>query len=59
MNGYVCLYGNQRLDIRAETTYEAIQETAKRLKVPKKKQYLISATLAEKDGKPVIHTAVN
>ena len=58
MNGYICFYKGKRLEIRAATQYAAIQEVARLLKVPSKKEYQISATLAERaDGTEVVHTA--
>lgn len=57
MNGYVCFYNKTRLEIYAETTYEARCKVVKQLKIPKTKVHLISVTLAEKNGAPVLHTA--
>lgn len=60
MNGYVCFYGSKRIEVHAASTYEAQCKTAEQLKVPAKRQYQISVTLAERaDGSQGIHTAVD
>ncbi len=59
MNGYICFYNSRRIEVYANTTYEAQQKAAKELKVSDKKRYLISVHLAELNGKPYVHTAVN
>ena len=60
MYGYVCFYNRQRVEVYAESTYAAQKKVAAMLKVPPKKQYLISVTLCERpDGSQVVHTAVN
>lgn len=56
MNGYVCFYNQKRIEVHSASTFAAQQEAARLLKVPAKKQYMISVTLAEKDGQPVTHT---
>jgi hypothetical protein len=56
LNGYVCFYGQRRIEVYASSSYQAQQEVAKQLKVPAKKQYQISVNLAELGGKPVVHT---
>ena len=55
LNGYVCFYGQRRIEVYATSSYQAQQEVAKQLKVPAKKHYMISVNLAERDAKPVIH----
>lgn len=54
MNGYVCFYRGKRLEVNAETTYQAQQIAAKQFKA--KKEYEVAVTLAEKGGKQVVHT---
>lgn len=56
-NGYVCFYKNKRIDVRADSTLEAQNIASKQLKV--KKSWLVTCVLAEKDGKEVIHRAVD
>lgn len=59
MNGYVCFYNDKRIEVYANTTYEAQMLAAKQLKVKDKNQYKITVVLAEKNGEEVIHTAVD
>ncbi len=60
MNGYVALWAKQRIEVYADTAYEA-QEAAREVfqkgTRKKVKGYDIIITLCEKDGKEVIHTA--
>ena len=55
MNGYVCLYKGKRLEVYADTVYQAQQKAAAQFKA--KKSYEVNVTLAELDGKEYIHTA--
>lgn len=55
MNGYVCFYKNQRVEVYANTTLEAQLKVAELLKIKPKHQGNISAILAEKDGVEVCH----
>lgn len=57
MNGYVCFFNGKRIEVAAATSFEAQTMAAKQLKVPDKRRYQISVMLAEKDDKPVVHTA--
>ena len=57
MNGYVCFYERKRIEVYAESSYAAQLQAIQQLKVPKKKQSLVSVVLAEKDGKQVTHAA--
>lgn len=58
--GYVCFYGSKRVEVYAATMFAAQKQVAEMLKVPPKKQYLISVHLCERaDGSEVIHTAVD
>lgn len=54
MNGYICFYKGKRIEVYADTTYEAQLKAAKVFKA--KKSYEVSVTLAEVDGNQVIHT---
>lgn len=54
-NGYVAFYKGKRADVYAATSYEAQKKAAAIFKV--KKTYEVTVVLAEKDGKPVVHTA--
>ena len=55
MNGYVCFYKQKRIEVYADTQYEAQQKAAKLLKA--KKAYDVTVMLAEKDGTQVTHVA--
>ena len=55
MNGYICFYNGKKVEVLAETTYEAQVKAAKLLSVPAKRNYQLVVLLAEKDGKPVEH----
>ena len=57
MNGYVCFYNRQRVEVYADTMFAARDEAARILRVPPKKQYQINVLLAEKNGEQVTHTA--
>jgi hypothetical protein len=52
--GYICLYRGKKFEVHAESTFDAQQKCAKENNI--KKRYEISVYLAEKNGKPVIHT---
>lgn len=54
--GYVCLYGSKRVEIHASSAYEATLLALAQLKVPPKQQHMLSVILAEKNGKPIVHT---
>lgn len=53
MNGYIAFYKGKRLEVYAETSYQAQVKAAKEFKA--KKSYDVTVMLAEKDGQPVIH----
>ena len=56
MHGYVVFYNGKRIEVHAETSYEAQKQAALLLKVPKSKQYMISVVLAERsDGSQATH----
>ena len=46
-HNYVCFYNSKQIDIVAKTSYEAYQKAAEQLKVPSKKQYMITVMLAD------------
>jgi hypothetical protein len=56
-NGYVCLYKGERKEIYANSTYEAQQKAAKEFGA--KNSYEVAVKLAEKNGEPVVHKAVD
>jgi hypothetical protein len=58
MNGYICSHIKKgRVEVYANTSYEAQQKAAVLLKI--KKTYEITVFLAEKNEIPVVHTAVD
>ena len=56
MNGYVCFYDGKRIEVEADTLYEAKQKAVQKLRVRPNKAHMVSVVLAEKDGNPVVHT---
>lgn len=54
--GYVALYGGKRLEVYADSLYDAKLQSIAALKVPKSKQGLLAVVLAEKNGSPVVQT---
>lgn len=59
MNGYVCFYARKRVEVYADTTFEARNKAAVLLNVPVKKHPQITVVLAEKQGQEVVHHAVD
>lgn len=55
-NGYVCFYHGRRLEVYAESLYQAQCKVIDGLKVPKSGIGRLSVTLAEKNGEQVEHT---
>lgn len=63
MNGYVCYYNSDSVEVHAETSLKAA-EAGRELfqkKYPRRKVkgYEVHPYLAEKDGQPVEHVAVD
>ena len=59
MNGYICLYASKRFEVYANNLLEAKFKAIVHFNVHKRNQHMISVMLAEKDGKSVVHTAVD
>ena len=57
MNKYICIYKGKRVEILANTSYEAQQKASKGFKA--KKSYQIDVYLAEKDGVENFQTITN
>jgi len=55
--GYIGFYKDKRYEVYADTIYEAQQKIAKIAKA--KKTWQVNVMLAEKDGMPVVHRAVD
>jgi hypothetical protein len=51
MNGYICFYKGNRVEVYAETSYAAQQKAATILKA--KRIYEVTVHLAEKNGETV------
>ncbi len=54
MNGYIAFYRGKQIEVHAETSYDAQKKAAAQFKA--KKSYEVTVVLAEKDGKPVVHS---
>lgn len=54
MQGYICFYRGKRLEVYADTIYEAQLKAAKEFKA--KKEWEVHTVLAEKGGEPVVHS---
>lgn len=59
MNGYVAFYNQRRIEVYADTSYEAQQKAAEQLKVPPRRRHQVTVCLAEKNGEQVVHRAVD
>lgn len=57
MNGYKAFYKGKEIEVHAETSIKARDEAVKIFKA--KKAYEVRVILCEKDGNPVIHTAID
>lgn len=55
--GYVFFYDRKRIELYADSLFEAKQKAIEQFKPPKSKQHMVHGVLAEVDGKPVVHTA--
>lgn len=60
MNKYVCFWKDRRLEVEAETSYEAQQKAVvlfqSQLKRTRVKGHDVTVMLAEKDGEQVVHS---
>ena len=57
MNGYICFYRSKRIEVYAETTAKAQEIAAKHFRA--RKAYEVNVVLAEKDGKPHVHSTAS
>ena len=55
MNGYIAFYKGKRIEVNANTSFEAQKIAAAQFKA--KKSWEVTIVLAEKDGKQVTHVA--
>lgn len=59
MNGYVCFWGSERLEVYAETLLEAKDKAVAEAQAKTRKKvkpHDVTALLAEMNGEPVIHS---
>lgn len=56
MNGYVAFWQGKRLEVHANTAYEAQQKAAEAFG-KRAKRWDVTVVLAEQNGKPVTHIA--
>lgn len=59
MNGYIAILKGKKIEVRAESLLEAKKIAAQQLKATKRQLGMLVVMLAEKDGQPVIHRAVD
>lgn len=59
MNGYIAFYNDKRHELHATSLFDAKTKAVAHFKPPKSKAHMVSVVLAEKDGKPVTHVAVD
>lgn len=55
MNGYICLFKGKRVEVFADTSYQAQQKASALLKA--RKSYEVVVMLAQLDGKQYTHNA--
>ena len=55
MNKYLAIYKGKRIEVTANTSYEAQQKAVEQFKA--KKSYQVDVYLTELDGKEYVHTA--
>jgi hypothetical protein len=54
MNGYLCFYKDKKIEVYADTSFEAQKKAALIFKA--KKNYMVNVVLCEKKGKEIIHS---
>lgn len=62
MNGYIAFYKGQRKEVYADTLFAAQQEATKQFQQGLRRKIKpgeVTVALAELDGKPYVHTAVD
>lgn len=55
MNSYIAFYKGKQITVEADTSYHAVLQAQKALKVSDLQSYKIAVVLAEKDGKQIVH----
>jgi ribosomal protein L27 len=57
MNGYICMYNGKKVEVYANTSYEAQKQGAVAFKVSEKNRYKVDVYLCETaQGEQVSHT---
>jgi hypothetical protein len=59
MNKFIAVYQGERIEVYADTIWQAKQNAVKILSVPKKKQGLLSIMVSVVDGKGVLHNTAS
>jgi hypothetical protein len=59
MNGYVGGFNGQQVEVKADSLYAAKQKVVEHFKPSKKNMGLVWVVLAEMNGEPVVHVAVD
>jgi hypothetical protein len=54
--GYVAFFNGKRHELYADSLFDAKTKAVEHFKPAKSKAHMVSVVLAEKDGKPVVHT---
>ncbi len=54
MNGYICFYKGKKIEVLAESSYQAQTKAAAQFKA--KKSWEVTVVLAEKNGEQVTHS---
>jgi hypothetical protein len=57
--GYVAFFGGKRHELYAESLWDAKQKAIAHFRPRKKQEHMVSVVLAEVDGEPVTHIAVD
>lgn len=57
MNGYIGFFNRQRVEVYADTYFQAKDKVIAHFKVKPNRQHLVVVVLADKAGVPVEHTA--
>jgi len=57
MNGYICFFNSKRIELYANSAYDAQCKAIEEFKPRKSQRHMVSVHLAEIDGKQVVHTA--
>lgn len=59
MNGYIALFLGKRIEVWADTSYEAQKKAIDEFRPAKSKRHLVTVHLAQQGGQDVVHVAVD